>query len=432
MWIECGIISYKLIIPLIYPLFYQIRRVIHEGESKPFLEFFTNYCGYLLSGLIYLFIKCRMKDKKEKINNSIKDIDKIIFELEDFPAINTYDEERNISFHSMRTFKVTKTIKSNGSFNQIFQNRKIIEKKKSQRKHIYIFILVCIYLIPMFLDAYSIHNSYSFKTSSAVSLFFTIISYVILCRLILGLKVYMHQILSLIIILISNIVIITLVLVDEDNSNFVISLILIIAVVFLYSLFNNLIKRYFSVYMGSPYYLMYIIGLISIILILLYEIITVIAFGLDQPFNGIFYQMKLNYEKNNLYPLIFIADVITALLWVGGIILTIYFFTPCHFIISESISQILTTLIDKSLVEFPLYKKIIIYILFIIIIIGSLIYNEVFILNIGNLKVNTQKHIIQRQKKEFQIISNEMRTLYENDNDYDYDYWNDYSEQTQA
>ena len=142
----------------------------------------------------------------------------------------------------------------------------------------------------MFLDAYSIHNSYSFKTSSAVSLFFTIISYVILCRLILGLKVYMHQILSLIIILISNIVIITLVLVDEDNSNFVISLILIIAVVFLYSLFNNLIKRYFSVYMGSPYYLMYIIGLISIILILFFKVIflVIILFSSNNSRNSLF------------------------------------------------------------------------------------------------------------------------------------------------
>ena len=429
MWIECGIISYKLIIPFIYPLFYQIRRIIHEGESKPFLEFFTNYCGYLLSGLIYLFIKWRMKGKKEKKIPLIDDIDKIIFELEDFPAIKNNEDETNNPIHSVRSFKMTKTSKSSGSFNQIVEHRKKIEKKKSQRKHLYIFILVCIYLIPMFLDAYSIHNSYSFKTSSAVSLFFTIISYVILCRLILGLKVYMHQILSLIIILISNIVIITLVLVDEDNSNFGISLVLIIAVVTLYSLFNNLIKRYFSVYMGSPYYLMYIIGLLSIILILLYEIITVSAFGLDQPFNGIFYQIKLNYEKNNLYPLIFIADVITAFLWVGGIILTIYFFTPCHFIISESISQILTALIDNSLVESPLYKKIIIYILFIIIIIGSLIYNEVFILNIGSLKDNTQKHIIQRQKKEFQHISNEMRSLYEND--YENDTENDYAEQIQ-
>ena len=420
MWIECGIINYKLIIPFIYPLFYQIRRLIHNGESKPFFEFFTNYCGYLLSGLIYLFIKWRMKGKKEKNEPLIQNVDNIIFELGDYPAKNENNEERNNSMHLMKSIVITKTTKSNNSFNQIFQHKKKIEKKQSQRKHIYIFILVCIYLIPMFLDAYSIYNSYSFKTSSAVSLFFTIISYVILCRLILGLKVYMHQILSLTIILISNIVIIILILIDEDNSNFIISLVLIIAVVTLYSLFNNLIKRYFNIYMGSPYYLMFIIGLLSIILILLYEIITVIAFGLDQPFNGIFYQMKYNYEKNNLYPLIFIADIITAFLWVGGIILTIYFFTPCHFIISESISQILSTLIDNSLEESPLYKKIIIYILFIIIIIGSLIYNEVFILNIWSLKDNTQKHIIQRQKAESIKINNEMRAIYEFDNDDDF------------
>ena len=152
--------------------------------------------------------------------------------------------------------------------------------------------------------------------------------------------------------------------------------------------------------MGSPYYLMFIIGLFSICLILPYEIITVIAFGKDTKFNGIFYQMQKNFEKTKLYPLIFIADVLSAFLWIAGIILTIYFFSPCHFIICESISQILSTFISQPLGELSIARQIIIYILFAIIFLGSLIYNEIFIINICSLGKNTQKHIIIRQKEE--------------------------------
>ena len=79
MWIECGIINYKLIIPFIYPALFQIRMIIHKGEEKPFLIFFTNYLGYLFSGLIYLIIKYRMKKVElSKEDNITNDNDKLI------------------------------------------------------------------------------------------------------------------------------------------------------------------------------------------------------------------------------------------------------------------------------------------------------------------------------------------------------------------
>ena len=85
-----------------------------------------------------------------------------------------------------------------------------------------------------------------------------------------------------------------------------------------------------------------------------------------------------------------------------------YFFSPCHFIISESISQIISTLIENSLEKSPIYKQVIIYISFVVIIIGSLIYNEVIIINIFSLNTNTQKNIILRQKEETEEIRSDM------------------------
>ena len=400
MWIELGIINYKLIIPFIYPFFYQIRRLIHKEDKRPLFEFFANYCGYLLGGIIYLIVKYRMKRKKDdKIEKDVgnREISMIIYELQDMLLLDENDPTQKMN--KKVSFKRRK--KSNKSNNQIIEEIKKYEISNLKKKYLYILLLVFIYLIPMFLDSYSILNeSFSITTSSPVSLFICIISYVLLSRIILGNKISGHQIFSLIIILVPNIIMIVFDLFDKDKSNLFINLVFIISIVILYSLYNNLVKKYFNVYMGSPYYLMFIVGLISIIIILLYEIITVLSFGMERMFNGIFYQFKLNFEKTKLYPLIFLADIISAFLWVGGIILTMYFFSPCHFIISESISQILSILIENTLDKSPLYKQIIIYICFVIIIIGGLIYNEIIILNFCSLNSNTQKNIILRQKEE--------------------------------
>ena len=215
----------------------------------------------------------------------------------------------------------------------------------------------------MLLDVF---NPYTFKTSSSISLLFSIISYVIFSRIILGMKIFSHQIFALIIILISNITIVLLVFIGKNNENIFLSLLFIFAIVVLFCLYNNLVKKYFNIYMDSPYYLMFIIGAMSICLILPYEIITVISFGKDTKFNGIFYQMEKNFEKTKLYPLIFIADILSAFLWIAGIILTIYFFTPCHFIICESISQILSSFVSQPLGDLSIARQIIIYIYYLL------------------------------------------------------------------
>ena len=165
--------------------------------------------------------------------------------------------------------------------------------------------------------------------------------------------------------------------------------------------FNVLEKRYYNKFMDSPYHLMFVIGLYAIGIILIYEIFTIIIFGFDFSFNGLFYQLWKNIQKYKfLYILIFIADVLSAFIWIGGIQLTVYFFTPCHFIISESISQIISTFINNTIENFPVAEKVIIYILFVVIFLSTLIYNEIIIINIFSLNKNTKKYIGLRQLTE--------------------------------
>ena len=398
MFLEFGIINYKLLIPCFYPFCYQIRRVIHNGDKKPFYELFTNYCGYLFSGLVYLIIILRMRKKTKKPNENGENI---FLELKDMDSVSS-NLRKTPSMQSDNIIKLSHSGK--------FENQIIIEKNKmnfqeKKRKYLFILMLAGIYLIPMFLDSYCSSNpDIRFKTSSSISLLFCLISYVILSRLILGLKIYRHQIFSLIIIIVCNVITIILTLIGEDNSNIVVNMVLMFVILSLYALYNVLEKRYFNRFMDSPYHLMFVIGFISLIIILLYETITVLAFGKDRVFNGVFYQIELNIQNIRLYPLLFIGDVLSAFLWIGGIQLTIYFFSPCHFIISESVSQILSTIINNSLENHATYIKAIVYTLFLIIFLAALIYNEVIIINLFSLEKNTQKHIENRANNENDII----------------------------
>ena len=139
MWIECGIINYKLIIPFIYPVFFQIRLIIHKDEKKPLLKFFTNYLGYLFSGLIYLIIKYRMKKKivisEKDINEN--QVDEIIVELDDALINEEKNEIRQSSFMTVKTVVNQKTIKK--ANNQIVLEREKIQKK-ILKKNIYIYL----------------------------------------------------------------------------------------------------------------------------------------------------------------------------------------------------------------------------------------------------------------------------------------------------
>ena len=396
MLIEFGIIDYKIIIPLIYPIFYQIRRLIHKDDEKALFEFFTNFCGYLFSGIVYLIIKHRMK----KLNS--KNIEKI-------NSKNDNDKEDSgkelVNVVTEKQFRLVSTIKF--SENQLNLEKKKIDKINSKKQYIYVLSLVLIYLFPMFLDSYTLVNNFDIGTSSSISLFVSIFSNIILSKIILGEKIYSHQIFASMIILISILIVIILFLIKAIHieSNIGVNIALITFISSFYSLFNIMEKRYYNKFVDSPYHLMYVIGLFATILILVYEIFTVLIVGIDSNLNGIFYQFYKNCERfQYLYILIFISDILTAFIWLWGIQLTVYFFTPCHFIISESISQIISFFINDTISEYSDGEQATIIIFFFIIIFATLIYNEVLIINICSLSNNTKKNINLRQLRESESI----------------------------
>jgi len=396
MYFEKGIISWKLLIPVLYPALYQIRKLfIHDDDEKPIFEFFTNYLGYLCGGIIYLIIFCQMKKDRRSSYDENKNDKK--------QDLNEKDNDKGLKSQNLNNKETIKieSVKPVGLGNPSIQDEdKNNLKRFTFEKYGFILGLVLIYLIPLFLDSYcSTRDDLNFKTSSSMSLFFCIISYVCFSRKLLGDKIYRHQVFSLIIIgvciILSNILIIA----GGDNPNIWWNILFLFLIDALYGLYNVLEKKYFNKYMDTPDHLMFVIGLMSLIIVLLYETITFFALGKDWDFNGIFYQLEKNFENNNLYPLIFLGDIATAFVWILGIQLTVYWFTPCHFIISESVSQILSTFINNNLKDHSIYTKISVYFFSFIILIAAFIYNEVIIIKLYHLEDDTKKYILKRAEE---------------------------------
>ena len=287
MYVEKGIINWKLIIPVLYPALYQIRKLlIHDEDEKPIFEFFTNYLGYLFGGIVYVYLSCRMKKNRRSNYDENKNEKK--------KDLNEKDNDEGLYSQNLNNKENIKieSVKPVGLGNPSIQDENKNDLKMFiLKKYGFILSLVLIYLIPLFLDSYcSTRDDLNFKTSSSMSLFFCIISYVGFSWKLLGDKIYRHQVFSLIIIGVCIILNNMLIIADGDNPNIWWNILFLFFIDFFYGLYNVCEKKYFNKYIDTPDHLMFVIGLMSLIIVLLYETITVLAFGKDWDFNGIFYQ----------------------------------------------------------------------------------------------------------------------------------------------
>ena len=109
---------------------------------------------------------------------------------------------------------------------------------------------------------------------------------------------------------------------------------------FLYSLYDVLGKKYTNLYFDSPYNIMLKIGLIMSIMLIIYDIILYYYFeDYRGKYSGIIVGFKTNLDKLDKSFIFFFISIFFEFLFNAGIWLTIYYFNPCYFIISELISE---------------------------------------------------------------------------------------------
>ena len=381
MFIEFGILSYKLLLLLLHPIFNQIRVFETHKNTSPLYDSFTSSISYLSAGLVYLLIFRRSKNLKQSSNQKNTE------------GTAVAENQKYID-------------------NQMYIEKKKVLKERKIKELPLILLLSFINLISMIIETLAAKEIYETTTGSLGTLFY-ILFYVAFSKIILKSKTYNHQYFSLFIIIACLLIYLSIDIIQIGKTfNFVTflkSIVYFIVVYGLYSLYDVLTKKHFVIYSNIPYELMFYIGLFSLVLLIPLDffvyIFNINIFGLD-----IIDQSIKLFSSSPIFILWFIFDIIVGFFWLGGIVLTLYYFTPCHFIISETLCQFLTKIIGwiiKEKAERDEYYLIIIHcFLYCIIFFSSLIYNEVLILKIWHLELNTFKYISIRQKIEFENLQN--------------------------
>ena len=237
-------------------------------------------------------------------------------------------------------------------------------------------------------------------TNQSLGTFFYIIFYVVLSHFILKQKLYKHNFICLGIISFDLLLILFVItLFYMDGGDIFPSILFQIFFALLFGSFDILGRKYMDIYFNTPYFLHLIIGVINLVLILIVELFINI---LDLDINGVIIGFKNNINSVAMI-FNFILDIILQCLWTIGIRATVYYFTPCHFFISNYISEYIYYLMIALSVEDDFYSTsniVIFSIIFFINLFCCLIFNEVIILNFWKLDYNTRKRIQERQSVE--------------------------------
>ena len=160
---------------------------------------------------------------------------------------------------------------------------------------------------------------------------------------------------------------------------------------FFYCLSDVLGKKYLITYIDHLYLFLFKIGIIGLIPMITFGIITLFI-NIDEK-----YQLFLIFNSTDIW--INLLDLFFSFMFQLGLWLTIFYLTPCHYIIYESISNFLEIFLDKiegSIGKYSNEEIITFYILYPILIFGTFVFNEIIILNIFGLNSNTTNEIILR------------------------------------
>ena len=250
------------------------------------------------------------------------------------------------------------------------------------------------YLYMIFFD----NENYYFAKQS-IGVLFTMGFFVLLIYFILKQKIYKYNFLSLIIIAFTLLIIFIISVFYIDSEYIFYSIIYYFFYSFVFCLYDILGKKYMNDLYETPYLMMLVIGIVDSLLLIIYDIF---AYNFNRDISGIIIGFQNNITSVGEF-FAFVLDIILTFIWNLGIWLTVYYFSPCHFFISEYISEYIIYLADirkyKSESNFYSTHNIIIFsFAYFINFFCFLVFNEVIILNFCNLDYNTKKRIAERMK----------------------------------
>ena len=215
---------------------------------------------------------------------------------------------------------------------------------------------------------------------------------------------YRHQKFALAIAFVGMVMIFALFFIYLNKSNYdYIYDVLLFFGSFLYSLYLVLVK-YMSENKGySPFLLLFLIGIISTAATVIgFLILSHVRLGNINYVSNIFHcRQDIFVCFGNLYEYIIGYFLINAVLQIL-IFLVCYYFSPEVFAISDIISPFLSCITNIAKGKEKIVVKIVFDIIgYIIITIGSFIYNEIIVCNFWDLNKNTWKSIVKKANDDY-------------------------------
>ena len=383
MWIEFSELNFKLLIILIFPVSKTIEdytKKIFLKEENPLFKPFRYFISYILC-FVFILIS-HFKNKKLNNNNSNN-------QNQIGPLINpeeSIDNSRNISL-------VTKTMT-----NQISELKQKMERKRKIKSGIFLIVLCGITLF-CYLYKLQFEDENLEFAKQGIGIFFDIIFFIILSRLILKQKLYKHHWVSLGLISLILLIIFIITTLYMEKQSILHSFIYYCFYAFIFSFLDVLGKKYMNAFYTSPYFLLVVIGIIDAFGLLIFDIF---AYFLNRDISGVIIGFQKNITSAGDF-FGFLLDLVMNTIWNLGIWVSIYYYTPCHFFISEYISEYIYYLMNAVDSDKDFYSTsniIIISFAYAINFFCCLIFNEVIILNFWNLDYNTKKRIEKRMEND--------------------------------
>ena len=390
MLIEFGELNSKLLIPLLFPFFLKFRRLNrrnHDINSTAFTEF-SNFISIIPCIILYIIQKIKSKSEKDeqrKRTESFKDLSLYTLDENEINKQNTYqiieDKER--------------------------KSRMIPQKEKIKQ---FLFISLISFLqLSASTTKILYYRDINKALKTNIQPLFQLLFLISLCVIFLGYSIYLHQIISVIIICTCLIIFFIESIIYQDIP--IKPVIKTMAFYFFlqgfYILSNVLGKKYLNKYVENFYLFLFKYCIIALIPMALYGGLTYLL-NMDND----------NYKIFQYYPKIkvsiFLVDLFFSFFYEMGLWLTIYFFNPCYYFIFETIADFLELFLakfDKTSIKYATGQLITFFILYPIILFSICVFNEIIILNFWGLSHNTKKKIIERERKDVEDEDNSVTMI---------------------
>ena len=376
MLVEFYEFNFKLLLFFLYPIFriiqdYTYEAYIKEDKDNNLFTTFRCYLSFIFGGIPYIVYKIKTKRTKKEVEIDEKEL-----------CVDLDGECED---------------KKDYGLSQVEIVEREMEKMKILKNILYQSLLSIIGLFSFFFGYYFKKKEYS-NAKYSFRPFVQIANFTALSYFLLQQKIYKHHLVSY------GCIILMLIIIFIVSFQYLKEILFSVLYYFIselvYAIYDVLIKRYMVLYFKSPYFIMFYLGIIITILFLIYD---TIAFFVNQDVSGIIIGFRDNINSFGDF-FFFFLDLIFVYIWNLGIWVIIDIFTPCHYFISDYLSESIYFILKRFQKKDQFYKSNVSYSSIIIcnffIFIFCLVFNEVIILNFWGLDYNTKKRINERLTQE--------------------------------